>query len=99
MLPRLCSTLARKSPFWQVAALWARAINSSSLPKRSPLLGKGCLPDDSPYTTGGIGLLGTKPSHAAIAHCDTLFMIGTSFPYMEFLPKPGSVRGVQLDVD
>src|SRR5947207_3417347 len=63
------------------------------------LLGKACVPDDSAYTTGGIGLLGTKPSQEAIESCDTLFMIGTSFPYMEFLPKPGSVRGVQLDID
>jgi pyruvate dehydrogenase (quinone)/pyruvate oxidase len=64
-----------------------------------PLLGKASVPDDSPYTTGGIGLLGTKPSHDAIQHCDTLFMIGTSFPYIEFLPKPGSARGIQLDID
>jgi pyruvate dehydrogenase (quinone)/pyruvate oxidase len=63
------------------------------------LLGKACLPDDSPYTTGGIGLLGTKPSQEAIESCDTLFLIGTSFPYIEFYPKPGSVRGVQLDID
>src|SRR5206468_4904672 len=64
-----------------------------------PLLGKASVPDDSPYTTGGIGLLGTLPSQEAIDNCDTLFMIGTSFPYMEFLPKPGSVRGIQLDTD
>lgn len=64
-----------------------------------PLLGKASVPDDSPYTTGGIGLLGTLPSQEAIENCDTLFMIGTSFPYIEFLPKPGSVRGVQLDTD
>jgi pyruvate dehydrogenase (quinone)/pyruvate oxidase len=64
-----------------------------------PLLGKACVPDDSPYTTGGIGLLGTKPSHEAIGECDTLFMIGTSFPYIEFLPKPGKARGVQIDAD
>jgi pyruvate dehydrogenase (quinone)/pyruvate oxidase len=57
------------------------------------------VPDDSPYTTGGSGLLGTKPSHDAIGACDTLFLIGTSFPYIEFLPKPGKVRGVQLDID
>ncbi len=63
------------------------------------LLGKACVPDDCPYTTGGIGLLGTKPSHEAIKDCDTLFMVGTSFPYMEFLPKPGDARGVQLDID
>ncbi|MGZ4962424.1 MAG: thiamine pyrophosphate-binding protein, partial [Limisphaerales bacterium] len=63
------------------------------------LLGKACVPDDSPYTTGGIGLLGTKPSHEVIKNCDTLFLVGTSFPYIEFLPKPGDARGVQIDVD
>ncbi|MDB5310916.1 MAG: pyruvate oxidase [Gemmataceae bacterium] len=63
------------------------------------LLGKACVPDDSPYTTGGIGLLGTRPSQEAMETCDTLFMIGSSFPYMEFLPKPGQARGVQLDLD
>ncbi|HWI56270.1 MAG TPA: thiamine pyrophosphate-dependent enzyme [Bacillota bacterium] len=64
-----------------------------------PLLGKACVPDDDPHTTGGIGLLGTGPSQEALEECDTLFMIGTSFPYMEFLPKPGQARGVQIDVD
>lgn len=64
-----------------------------------PLLGKGAVPDDSPYTTGGIGLLGTLPSQEAMEHCDTLLMIGTSFPYIEFLPKPGQARGVQIDAD
>jgi pyruvate dehydrogenase (quinone)/pyruvate oxidase len=64
-----------------------------------PLLGKACVPDDSPYTTGGIGLLGTKPSQEALENCDTLFMVGTSFPYIEFLPKPRQARGVQLDLD
>jgi len=64
-----------------------------------PLLGKAAVPDDSPFTTGGIGLLGTKPSQEAIEQCDTLFMIGTSFPYIEFLPKPGQARGVQIDID
>src|SRR5712671_3160328 len=54
-----------------------------------PLLGKACVPDDSPYTTGGIGLLGTRPSQDALEHCDTLLMLGTSFPYIEFYPKPG----------
>ena len=57
------------------------------------------MPDDSPYTTGGIGLLGTRPSQEAIEECDTLLMIGTSFPYIEFLPKPGVGRGVQIDID
>jgi pyruvate dehydrogenase (quinone) len=64
-----------------------------------PLLGKATVPDDSPYTTGGIGLLGTRPSQEAIEACDTLLMIGTSFPYIEFLPKPGKARGVQIDSD
>jgi pyruvate dehydrogenase (quinone) len=63
------------------------------------LLGKATVPDDSPYTTGGIGLLGTKPSQEALEECDTLLMVGTSFPYIEFLPKPGQARGVQIDHD
>jgi pyruvate dehydrogenase (quinone)/pyruvate oxidase len=63
------------------------------------LLGKAAVPDDSPYTTGGIGLVGTKPSQEAMENCDTLLMVGTSFPYMEFLPKPGQARGVQIDID
>jgi pyruvate dehydrogenase (quinone)/pyruvate oxidase len=62
-----------------------------------PLLGKGCVPDDSPYTTGGIGLLGTAPSEAALEECDTLLMIGTSYPYIEYLPKPGDCRSIQID--
>ncbi len=64
-----------------------------------PLLGKAAVPDDSPYTTGGIGLLGTEPSQDALEDCDTLFIIGSSFPYTEFLPKPGSVKCVQIDLD
>jgi len=63
------------------------------------LLGKAAVPDDSPYTTGGIGLLGTAPSQEALENCDTLLMVGTSFPYIEFLPKPGQARGVQIDLD
>lgn len=63
------------------------------------LLGKAVVPDDDPHTTGGIGLLGTAPSQEAMESCDTLFMIGTSFPYMEFLPKPGKARGVQIELD
>jgi pyruvate dehydrogenase (quinone) len=62
-----------------------------------PLLGKGCVPDDSPYTTGGIGLLGTAPSEEALEECDTLVMIGTSYPYIEYLPKPGDCRCIQID--
>ena len=64
-----------------------------------PLLGKAAVPDDSPYTTGGIGLLGTKPSQEAMEDCDTLLMVGTSFPYIEFMPKPGQAAGIQIELD
>ena len=64
-----------------------------------PLLGKAAVPDDSPFTTGGIGLLGTEPSQDALEDCDTLFMVGTSFPYIEFLPEPGAVKCVQIDIN
>jgi pyruvate dehydrogenase (quinone) len=63
------------------------------------LLGKAVVPDDSPYTTGGIGLLGTKPSQDAMEDCDTLLIVGSSFPYIEFLPKPGQAQGVQIELD
>jgi pyruvate dehydrogenase (quinone) len=64
-----------------------------------PLLGKAAVPDDSIYTTGGIGLLGTAPSQEVLENCDTLIMVGTSFPYIEFLPKPGAARAVQIDAN
>ena len=63
------------------------------------LLGKAALPDDLPYVTGAIGLLGTKPSWELMNECDTLFMIGSSFPYSEFLPDEGQARGVQIDIE
>ena len=63
------------------------------------LLGKAVIPDHSPYTTGGLGLLGTAPSQDAMQECDTLLMIGSNFPYMQFLPKPGQARCVQIDSD
>jgi pyruvate dehydrogenase (quinone) len=63
------------------------------------LLGKAAVPDDSPFTTGGIGLLGTRPSQEALEDCDTLLMVGTSFPYLEFYPAPGKARAVQIDLD
>jgi pyruvate dehydrogenase (quinone) len=63
------------------------------------LLGKACVPDDSPYTTGGIGLLGTEPSLDAMQNCDTLLIVGAGFPYIEFYPKPGKARCVQIDVN
>jgi pyruvate dehydrogenase (quinone) len=64
-----------------------------------PLLGKAVVPDDSAFTTGGIGLLGTAPSQDALEECDTLLIAGSTFPYMEFYPKAGQAKGVQIDVD
>ncbi len=63
------------------------------------LLGKAALPDDLPFVTGSIGLLGTKPSWDLMMECDTLLMVGSSFPYSEFLPEEGQARGVQIDHD
>src|SRR5688500_16958003 len=68
-------------------------------PIAKALLGKACVPDDSSFTTGTIGLLGTRPSQEAMEECDTLLMVGTSFPYIEFLPKPDQARAVQIDID
>jgi pyruvate dehydrogenase (quinone) len=64
-----------------------------------PLLGKGTVPDNVPYTTGGIGLLGTAPSQDALKECDTLIIVGSSFPYIEFYPKPGRAKTIQIDID
>ncbi|MFB6461812.1 thiamine pyrophosphate-requiring protein [Bradyrhizobium tunisiense] len=63
------------------------------------LLGKAALPDDLPWVTGSIGLLGTEPSYNMMMECDTLLMVGSAFPYAEFLPKEGNARGVQIDID
>ncbi len=63
------------------------------------LLGKNVVPDDSEYTTGGLGLLGTAPSQEAIEKCDLLLMVGTSFPYIEYYPKPDQAKAVQIDID
>ncbi len=63
------------------------------------LLGKSVVPDDHPLTTGGIGLLGTRPSQEAFEHCDALLIVGSTFPYIEYYPKPGQARGVQIDRD
>jgi len=62
------------------------------------LLGKAALPDDLPWVTGPIGLLGTKPSYEMMMACDTLLVVGSGFPYSEFLPKEGQARGVQIDL-
>jgi pyruvate dehydrogenase (quinone) len=63
------------------------------------LLGKAVVPDDLPFVTGSLGLLGTKPSWDLMKDCDTFLMVGSTFPYSEFLPKPGNARGVQIDID
>lgn len=63
------------------------------------LLGKGLLPDDHPLTTGGVGLLGTRASQEVMEACDTLLIVGSTFPYIEYYPKPGQARGVQIDCD
>src|SRR4029079_13026680 len=63
------------------------------------LLGKAALPDELPWVTGSIGLLGTEPSYKMMMECDTLLMVGSAFPYSEFLPKEGKARGVQIDID
>lgn len=79
----------------QLAAIAERL----AAPVVKPLLGKGALPDDSPFTTGGIGLLGTRPSQEALAECDTLLIAGSSFPYIEYYPEPGRARAAQIDID
>jgi pyruvate dehydrogenase (quinone) len=63
------------------------------------LLGRAVVPDDLPFVTGSIGLIGTMPSWELMTECDTLLMVGSSFPYSEFLPKEGQARGVQIDID
>jgi pyruvate dehydrogenase (quinone) len=63
------------------------------------LLGKSCVPDDSPYTTGGLGLLGTLPSEEAMKSCDTLLIVGSTLPYIEFYPKIGQAKCVQIEID
>jgi len=68
-------------------------------PVAKALLGKGALADDSPYCIGGVGLLGTKPSQEALESCDTLLIVGSSFPYIEFYPKPGKAKAVQIELD
>jgi pyruvate dehydrogenase (quinone) len=68
-------------------------------PIAKALLGKAAVPDDSPYTTGQIGMLGTRPSQEIMETCDTLLLVGSAFPYIEFYPKPGQARAVQIELD
>lgn len=79
----------------QHVSLIAEKIKS---PVIKALLGKAVIPDDHPNSLGGIGMLGTYPSVEAMNETDTLLMIGTSFPYIEYLPKPGQARGIQIDI-
>jgi pyruvate dehydrogenase (quinone)/pyruvate oxidase len=84
--------LDARAELLQVADVLASPIVKS-------LPGKATVPDDHPLTTGGVGLLGTKPSEEAMEQCDTLLMVGTNFPYTKHLPEPGQARIVQIDVD
>ncbi len=68
-------------------------------PIAKPLLGKAAVPDESPFCVGGVGLLGTRPAHDALEQCDTLLIAGSTFPYIEFYPKPGQARAVQVELD
>src|SRR3954451_4394558 len=74
-----------------------RCADLLAAPVIKALLGKTVLPDDHPYTTGGIGMLGTRPSQEAMEQCDALLIVGSTFPYVEYYPKPGQARGVQID--
>ena len=87
-----------------VGALHAReevlaAADKLGAPVIKTLAGKAVIPDDSDYAVGGIGLLGTRPGEELVEDCDTLFMVGTNFPYTQHLPEPGKVRVVQIDAD
>jgi pyruvate dehydrogenase (quinone)/pyruvate oxidase len=81
------------------ADLLTAAAERLGAPVAKPLLGKGALADDSPFSLGGVGLLGTKPSQEALEDCDALLIVGSSFPYIEFYPKPGAAQAVQIDID
>jgi len=74
------------------------AAEKLNAPIIKAMLGKAVIPDDHPYSLGGIRLLGTEPSSDAMSETDTLFMVGTSFPYIEYLPKPGQAIGIQIDI-
>jgi pyruvate dehydrogenase (quinone) len=76
-----------------------RVAEKLGAPIIKAMLGKDVVPDDSPYTTGSIGAVGTRPSQDAIEQCEALLIVGSSFPYTEFYPKPGQAAAVQIDVD
>lgn len=76
-----------------------RTADLLGAPVAKALLGKAVLPDDHPHSTGGIGILGTRPSQEAMEQCEALLVVGSTFPYIEYYPKPGQARGVQIDRD
>jgi pyruvate dehydrogenase (quinone)/pyruvate decarboxylase len=76
-----------------------RIADQLAAPVAKALLGKAVLPDDSPFTTGGIGHLGTQPSHWAMHNCDTVLILGSTMPWIDSYPKPGQARGVQVDLN
>ena len=102
--PPRCSTPARAWRCW--SAQGARGARRGRAGGRAlgagvakALLGKDVIPDDLPYVTGTIGLLGTRPSWELMRDCDTLLMVGSTFPYTQFLPDPEQARAVQIDID
>ena len=105
LLEQAAKLLAGKKKVAILAGAGARGARSEleqvaerlGAPIVKALLGKECVPDDSPYTTGGIGVVGTRPSVEVYRNCDALLIVGSGFPYIEFLPKPGQAVGVQID--
>ena len=102
--PPIFSIAARRSPCSSAPAPWGRKMKSN---RRAQLgagvaksrLGKAVMPEDVPFCTGHIGLLGSKPSWDLMQECDTLLVVGSSFPYGEFYPKAGQAKAVQIDLD
>src|SRR3569833_488604 len=90
--------LAGRGAIGATAELLAAAERLQA-PIGKPLLGKQAVPDDSPFTSGGVGMLGTKPSQEAMEECDTLLIVGSAFPYIEYYPKPGQAKAVQIELD
>ncbi len=82
-----------------ITGLLTAVADRIAAPVCKPLLGKAALPDDSPFSAGGVGLLGTRAAQEALEDCDALLIAGSSFPYIEFYPKPGDARGIQIDRD
>src|SRR5262249_2841342 len=81
------------------AASWSWSRNGSARRSPSRCWAKHRSPTTTPYCVGGVGLLGTKPAQEALETCDTLLIAGSSFPYIEFYPKPGKAKAVQIELD